>query len=198
MTSCCWDFLILEKSVPFQKNYPMRFLFLFFFIGIFSVNAQQHCGYDFSSYLVLHLHEEGSKENIPSLKVTLIDFFGNELVNTGNKYSWNDRDKVMSFYENYKIDSKGQKRTEDATDEKVRWYFPFAKATYLISVTNDFPIDGMRAKIEDVSENPVYQTQIVNLFAFNMYVLCTTQAAKAQQFGAKVNKPVDIVLKRKE
>lgn len=175
----------------------MRFLYLFFFIGMCSANAQQHCGYDFSSFLVLHIHEEGSKENIPNLKVTLIDFFGNELVNTGNKYSWTHRDEVMTFYENYKIDSKGNKLTEEATEEKVRWFFPFSKATYIIATTNDFPIEGMRAKIEDVSEKPVYQTQIINLFAFNMYVLCTTQAEKAQQFGARVNKPVDIILKRR-
>lgn len=176
----------------------MRFIYLFFFIGIFTANAQQHCGYDFSSYLVLHIHEDGKPENIPNLKVTLIDFFGNELVNTGNKYSWVERDKVMSFYENYKIDSKGQRLTEDSTEEKIRWYFPFSKATYLISVTNEFPIDGMRVKIEDVSEKPVFHTQIINLYAFNMYVLCTTQAEKAQQFGARVNKPVDVVLKRRE
>lgn len=176
----------------------MRYICLFFFIGIFSGKAQQHCGYDFSSYLVLHIHEDGKPENISNLKVTLIDFFGNALVNTGNKYSWIERDKVMSFYENYKIDSKGQRLTGDSTEEKIRWYFPFSKATYLISVTNDFPIEGMRVKIEDVSEKPVYQTQIVNLYAFNMYVLCTTQAEKAQQFGARVNKPVDIILKRRD
>jgi hypothetical protein len=176
----------------------MRILYFFFFVGIFSVNAQQHCGYDFSSFFVLHIHEEGSKENIPNLKVTLIDFFGNDLVNTGNKYSWTDRDKVMQFYENYKIDGKGRRLTAESSEEKIRWYFPYAKATYIISVTNDFPIDGIRVKIEDVSEKPVYQTQIVPLFAANLYVLCTTQAAKAQQFGARINKPVDVVLKRRE
>jgi hypothetical protein len=176
----------------------MRILYFFFFVGIFSVNAQQHCGYDFSSFFVLHIHEEGSKENIPNLKVTLIDFFGNDLVNTGNKYSWTDRDKVMQFYENYKIDGKGKRLTAESSEEKIRWYFPYAKATYIISVTNDFPIDGIRVKIEDVSEKPVYQTQIVPLFAANLYVLCTTQAAKAQQFGARINKPVDVVLKRRE
>lgn len=176
----------------------MRFLYILFFLGFFSANAQQHCGYDFSSFLVLHIHEDGKSENISNLKVTLIDFFGNELVNTGNKYSWTHRDEVMTFYENYIIDSKGQRRINDSTEEKIRWYFPFAKATYIISITNEFPIEGMRAKIEDVSENPVYQTQIVNLFAFNMYVLCTTQAEKAQQFGARVNKPINVVLKRRE
>lgn len=174
----------------------MRFILLFFFFGIFTSNAQQHCGYDFSSFLVLHIHEDGKQENISGLKVTLIDFFGNELVNTGNKYSWTDRDKVMQFYENYKIDSNGRKAESTSSDEKLRWFFPYAKATYIISITNDFPIEGMRAKIEDTSENPLYQTQIINLYAFNMYVLCTTQS-KAQQFGARVNKPVNVVLKRR-
>jgi hypothetical protein len=176
----------------------MRYFFILLFFVSLSVKAQQHCGYDFSSFFVLHIHEEGSKENIPNLKVTLIDFFGNDLVNTGNKYSWTDRDKVMQFYENYKIDGKGKRLTAESSEEKIRWYFPYAKATYIISVTNDFPIDGIRVKIEDVSEKPVYQTQIVPLFAANLYVLCTTQAAKAQQFGARINKPVDVVLKRRE
>lgn len=176
----------------------MRFLYLLFFLGFFSTNAQQHCGYDFSSFLVLHIHEDGKPENIPNLKVTLIDFFGNELINTGNKYSWTHRDEVMTFYENYKIDSKGKKLMDDSSEEKVRWFFPFAKATYIISISNDFPIEGIRAKIEDVSAKPTFQTQIINLYAFNMYVLCTTQAEKAQQFGARVNKPVDVVLKRRE
>ncbi|WP_432670712.1 hypothetical protein [Flavobacterium sp. SM2513] len=176
----------------------MRFIYIILFLSCLSAKAQQHCGYDFSSYLVLHIHEDGKPENIANLKVTLIDFFGNELVNAGNKYSWTHRDEVMTFYENYKIDANGNKVSETPNEEKTRWFFPFAKATYLISVTNDFPIEGIRAKIEDVSEKQVYQTQIINLFAFNMYVLCTTQAEKAQQFGARVNKPVNVVLKRRE
>lgn len=175
----------------------MRFIYLIFFLGIYSVNAQQHCGYDFSSFFVLHVHEEGSKENISDLRVTLIDFFGNELVNKGNKYSWTDRDKVMQFYENYKIDEQGKRLVDGFSTEKIRWFFPYSKATYIISVTNDFPVEGIRVKIEDVSDKPIYQTQIIPLFAANMYVLCTTQAAKAQQFGARINKPVDVVLKRR-
>ncbi len=176
----------------------MRYFFTLLFFVSLSVKAQQHCGYDFSSFFVLHIHEEGKKENIPNLKVTLIDFFGNDLVNTGNKYSWTDRDKVMQFYENYKINAEGKRLVEENTEEKIRWYFPFSKATYIISVVNDFPVDGIRVKIEDVSEKPVFQTQIVPLFAANLYVLCTTLAAKAQQFGARVNKPVDVVLKRRD
>jgi hypothetical protein len=190
-------FIFIDLRI-FQKNNFMRFLYLFLFLSIFSAKAQQHCGYDFSSFLVLHVHEEGNKENIPNLKVTLIDFFGNELVNTGNKYSWTDRDKVLQFYENYKIDGQGKRLTNDSSEERIRWFFPFAKATYIITITNDFPIEGIRAKIEDVSEKPVFQTQIINLFATNLYVLCTTQAQKAQTFGARINKPVDVILKRKE
>ncbi len=176
----------------------MRYLFLFLFLGFFSAKAQQHCGYDFSSFFVLHIHEEGSKENIPNLKVTLIDFFGNELVNTGNKYSWTDRDKVMQFYENYKIDGQGKRVTSNSFEEKTRWFFPYSKATYIITVVNDFPVEGIRAKIEDISDKPVFATQIINLFVTNLYVLCTTQAQKAQTFGAKINRPVDVVLKRRD
>jgi hypothetical protein len=176
----------------------MRFLYLFLFLSICSAKAQQHCGYDFSSFLVLHIHEEASKENIPNLKVTLIDFFGNELVNIGNKYSWTDRDKILQFYENYKIDGQGKKLNENSSEEKIRWFFPFAKATYIIAVTNDFPMEGIRAKIEDTSEKPIFQTQIIILFVTNLYVLCTTQAQKAQSFGARINKPVDVILKRRD
>lgn len=175
----------------------MRYIFVFLFLSFFSAKAQQHCGYDFSSFFVLHIHEENKTENIPDLKVTLVDFFGNELVNTGNKFSWTESDKVMQFYENYKIDAKGKRLTNDLSEEKIRWFFPYAKATYIISVTNDFPVEGVRAKIEDVSKTPIYQTEIVDLFAYNMYVLCTTEIKKAQQFGARVNKPVDVVLKRR-
>ena len=49
----------------------MRYFFTLLIFLSLSVKAQEHCGYDFSSYLVLHVHEEGSKENIPNLKVTL-------------------------------------------------------------------------------------------------------------------------------
>lgn len=176
----------------------MRYLISFLFFISLSTNAQQHCGYDFSSYIVLHIHEDGKPENISNLKVTLVDSLGNEVLNVNNKYSWNKKDQVMKFSENYKIDNDGKKIENTPENQKARWFFPFSKDTYLLSVTNDFPADNMRVKIEDVSEKPQYVTEIIQLYAFNMYVLCSTQVQqKAQQFGPRANKPVNVVLKRK-
>ena len=90
----------------------MKFCIVFFFTFL-SIQAQdlsqaQHCGYDFTSYLVLNVHEEGATTNIKNLKLTLVDLDGNELVNTNNKYSWSDDKKPLTFLFNYRID-------EDAT-----------------------------------------------------------------------------------
>jgi hypothetical protein len=158
--------------------------------------AQQHCGYDFTSYVVLHIHEDGKKENIAGLSVTLIDSAGQNVVNTANRFSWKMKDEVLRFSENYKIDQAGSKIEKEAEGQKFRWYFPFAKDTYLLSVTNEFPADGMRVKIEDPQGR--YQTLTAPLFAYNLYILCSAQAQQqAQQFGARVNKPVNIVLAKK-
>lgn len=180
----------------------MRYLAFFIFLITLSINAQQHCGYDFSSYIVMHIHEDGKTENISNLKVTLVDSLGNDIVNVNNRYSWNKKDQVLKFYENYKIDNDGKKIENIPENQKARWFFPFAKDTYLLSVTNDFPADNMRVKIEDVAidnHKPQYETQIVQLYAYNMYILCSTQVQqKAQQFGPRVNKPINVVLEKKK
>lgn len=177
----------------------MRYLLSLIFLVSFSAHSQQHCGYDFSSYLVLHIHEDGKSENIPNLKVTLVDSLGNDVINVNNKYSWNKSGQIMKFYENYKIDNDGKKIENTPENQKAKWFFPFSKDTYLLSVTNDFPADNMQVKIEDISVKPQFETETIQLYAFNMYILCTTQVQqKAQQFGPRVNKSVNIVLKRKQ
>ncbi|MBC8882934.1 hypothetical protein H9X57_04695 [Flavobacterium piscinae] len=46
----------------------MRILLIFFLLLHFSANAQiinaQHCGYDFTSYLVIDVHEKGKKKTL--------------------------------------------------------------------------------------------------------------------------------------
>ncbi len=158
-----------------------------------AAGAQQHCGYDFTSYIVLHVHEDGKKENIADLKITLADSAGNDVVNSSNKYSWKSKDEVLHFSRNYKIDHAGNRVGYD--HESTRWFFPFAKDVWLLSVTNEFPADQMRVKISDPKGK--YEDSIIQLYAFNMYVLCTSQAQQqAMQFGRRVNKPVDVVLKK--
>lgn len=162
--------------------------------GVAGAVAQPHCGYDFTSYIVLHVHEEGKKDNIADLEITLVDATGQDAVNTNNRYSWNKKDEVLKFVRNYRIDASGNRVGYDVEDAK--WYFPYAKDVWLLSVTNEFPADEMMVRIKDPKGR--YQTQDVQLFAFNMYVLCTSQAQQqAVQFGRRVNKPIDVILKKK-
>ncbi len=158
-------------------------------------HAQQHCGYDFTSYIVLHVHEDGKKDNIADLKITLADSVGNDVLNIDNKYSWKNKHQVLFFTRNYKIDTDGKPVPYDTETESTRWFFPFSKDVWLLSVTNEFPADQMFVKISDPKGR--YEDQLVQLFAFNMYILCTTQAQQqAMQFGRRTNKPIDVVLKK--
>lgn len=177
-----------------------RFL-LFLFLFPFLSNAQvaQHCGYDFTSYFVVNTHESGAKEMIKGLKISVVNVFGLETVNVNNIYSWTDGNKPMTFLANYKIDDSGNKITENSKVSKERWFFPFAKDSYLLSIKSTFPADEFSIKIEDVDgkENGGdFKTQIVKLNSFNMYVLCSSKARETQ-FGPKMNRPIEVFLERK-
>lgn len=173
----------------------MRYTLFFLFLT-FSANAQipaMHCGYDFTSYLVLDVHENGKKETIRNLKITVVDSLGNDVINVNNEYSYKDGDKPLQFSINYQIDEKGNRI--ESKDAGARWFFPYAKENYLLSVANTFPADSFSIKVEDLGKK--YITQIVQLYAFNMYVLCAGQSEKSVQFGRKANRPIDIVLEKR-
>ncbi len=97
----------------------------------------------------------------------------------------------MQFYKNYKIDDKGKK--VDLDDPNGKWYFYFAKDSYLISVNNEFQAEHFKIKIEDPSG--VYKTTFIPLNSFNMYVLCTGEARVAQ-FGRRSNQPIKVVVEK--
>ena len=85
------------------------------------------------------------KENIKNLKITIVDSLGNDLINVNNLYSWNNSNKPMQFSLNYQIDEKGNKLAEE--NPKARWFFPYAKDNYLLSIANTFPADNFRLKV---------------------------------------------------
>jgi len=160
--------------------------------------AQSHCGYDFTSYFVVNVHENGKTENIKNLKITIVDSLGVDVINTGNKFSWTNKDKPLQFIKNYKINTKGEKVLENTTDESAKWFYYFAKDYYLLSVANTFIAEQFYVKIEDIDayENGgKFKTQLVQLNSYDMYVLCTTEAQnQAIKFGRRTNKPIDVVL----
>lgn len=157
-----------------------------------------HCGYDFTSYIVLDVHESGKKENIKGLKITVVDNTGKDLINVANRYSFKNANQPMAFTSNYLIGDNNQRLQPGETAKKERYFFPFAKDNYLLSVANTFPADDFSVKIEDVDgkENGgKFKTLILPLYAYNMYVLCSNESQQAAvKFGRKMNKPVDIVL----
>lgn len=179
----------------------MRYLFFAFFLIHFTSNAQvaQHCGFDFTSYFVVNVHESGKKDAISGLKVSIVNVFGMDVINANNLYSWTDANKPLIFVSNYKIDNQGKKITADSKVEKERWFFPFAKDSYLLSIKSTFPADDFFVKIEDIDgkENGGdFKTQTIKLVPFNMYVLCSSKARETQ-FGPKMNRPIEVVLEKK-
>ncbi|MFP9113645.1 hypothetical protein ACLI1A_06865 [Flavobacterium sp. RHBU_3] len=180
----------------------MRYIVILLAFISLSAKAQQvtmHCGYDFTSYLVLDVHEDGKKENIKNLKITVVDSLGREVINVGNVYSWSRANEPMRFKQNYPIgdDNKALPEGTKLTGNE-RWFFPYAKDNYILSIANTFPADRFSFKIEDVDgkENGgQFKTIILPLYAYNMYVLCSNESQQAAiKFGRKMNKPIDVVL----
>lgn len=165
----------------------MKNIFTTFFIlfSLFSIGQIQHCGYDFTSYVVVDVHENGVKENVKDLRITIVNEDGKEILNINNAYSWKKANEPLVFTQNYLVSEEG---------EKERYFFPYAKDQYFLSVTNTFPAENFSVKIEDKSGK--YTTQIIPLQSYNLYVLCSSENQKAKMFGRRTNSPVEVVLEK--
>lgn len=162
------------------------FSFFLFLFTLNSIGQIQHCGYDFTSYIVVDAHENGKKENVKNLKISIVNEKGIDILNIGNAYSWNKANEPLIFTQNYLIDN---------TKDKERYFFPYAKDQYFLSVSNTFPAEDFYIKIEDI--NGVYKTQIIPLQSFNLYILCSSENEKAKMFGRRTNSPVEVILEKK-
>ena len=166
-------------------------------ISFAQMDGQIHCGYDFTSYFVVHPHEDGKNKTIDGLKISIVDLDGNEAINTNNSLSWINSGKPLIFTRNYKIDNNNKRIpiTEDG-----KWFYYFANDHYLLTVSNTFTAENFMLKIEDVDgeENGGhFKTQLIPLASYNMYILCTSEERqKAMQFGRRMNKPIDVVMEK--
>ena len=156
-----------------------------------------HCGYDFTSYIVVKPHEDGKTQTINGLKMTICDEAGNEVINKDFKLSWKNNNQPLNFVRNYKIDSNNKKI--EGFDEG-KWFYYFADDHYLVTVTNTFNAEDYYLKIEDAdgeANGGHFKTFTMQLAPYNMYILCTSEEKqKAMQFGRRMNKPIDVVLER--
>ena len=168
----------------------MKFKLGFFFAlcSLFSFSQVPHCGFDFTSYLVVKAHEEGKIENINDLKISVVNENGEELINENNKYSWKNGNQPLLFVKNHLISKP---------DQANKWFFPYADDTYLLSVTNTFPAADFYIKIQDTKG--IYKEQILQLQSFNMYVLCSSENERqARSFGPRSNNPIEVILEKKQ
>jgi len=160
--------------------------------------AGLHCGYDFTSYLVVYPHESGNEKTIEGLRISVCDSEGKEVINTNNALSWKDADKPLIFGRNYRIGNDNKRLPKG--DASGKWFYYFAQDHYLLLVANTFAADDFFIKIEDVDgeENGGhFKTQVIPLYAYNMYVLCTAEERdKIVQFGRKMNKPIPVVMEK--
>lgn len=161
------------------------FFILFSSVSFGQITGVPHCGYDFTSYVVVNAHEENQKVNVKDLKISLVDLDGNEVLNTNNAISLVNNNLPLLFTQNYQITLENNEQ---------RWYFPYATDQYFLVVRNTISIEDYQIKIEDTKGK--YQTQIVPLSSLNLYILCSTEAEKqARTFGPKTsNQMVEVVL----
>mgnify|MGYP006878995055 FL=1 len=158
------------------------FFFLFFSLNLLGQVA--HCGFDFTSYLVVKVHEEGKSDNIADLKISVVNEKGEEIINENNKLSWKFGNQTLFFTRNHLISK---------SNEPEKWFFPYAGDTYLLSVTNTFPAEEFYIKIQDTKGK--FKEQLVQLQAFNMYILCSSENERqARTFGPRTNNPIEVVL----
>ena len=158
------------------------FFFLFFSLNLLGQVA--HCGFDFTSYLVVKVHEEGKSDNIADLKISMVNEKGEEIINENNKLSWKFGNQTLFFTRNHLISK---------SNEPEKWFFPYAGDTYLLSVTNTFPAEEFYIKIQDTKGK--FKEQLVQLQAFNMYILCSSENERqARTFGPRTNNPIEVVL----
>lgn len=166
----------------------MKFKLGFFFTlySLFSFSQVPHCGFDFTSYLVVKVHEDGKSENIKNLKISLVYENGEEVINESNKYSWKNGNQPLIFVKNHLISKD---------NETQKWFFPYSDDTYLLSVTNTFPAADFYIKIQDA--NGLYKEQTVQLQSYNMYILCSSENERqVRSFGPRSNNPIDVLLER--
>ena len=152
-----------------------KILFLVLFsVFSYSQDGLPHCGYDFTTYLVANPIDATTKKIIDGLQITLLDSYGNEVVNTNNEFSLINKDKTLAFAKNYKV---------TLANSEVRWFYNICEDQYLLQLKANFIPEekGYSIKITDLLNR--YSTTIFPVFNTNLYVLCST---KVKSFGPKM------------
>ena len=131
----------------------------------------QHCGYDFSSVIVVRPHAAGDSAVIDGLRITLLDSTNLPMVHYDKPW--------QLFQRNVEQHLPYRKRGYYG----VPAYFPFAKDNYILVVPNSFRTAKMKVLVQDERDAgplnerrdqwPVrYKQVVVPLTEFDSYPLC--------------------------
>jgi hypothetical protein len=159
-----------------------------------ALNAQ-HCGYDFTSVIVVRPHAAGDSVVIDALRITLLDSSNLPVVHY---------DKPWQFFHR-NIEQNLPYRKRGYFD--VPAFFPFAKDNYILVVPNSFRTAKMKVLVQDERDAgplnkrrdqwPVrYKQVVVPLTALDSYQLCGVydEEVYPPMEGRPNFAPVDIIL----
>lgn len=163
------------------------------FVPLFLANPQstsaQHCPFDLSAIVVLHIHTADDPRTIPGLKVSLLDSNGNT-----KDLFW--QNALASTAHGY-IDNEHPARVR-----QIR--FPFALDHYVWVCGSRFPLGKYRVRVESPGEEnkKEFETEVVTLSGNDLFSLCGTYDEeiypKWMERDGVPYKPVEIILRKRE
>ena len=142
---------------------------------LFIAAKAQHCPYDYSAIIVLHITDSTSDEVIKNLKVTLLDYNKKPLLQdiwTGKEY----RSDSIRFLPNPERTTATGYIDNENPFQTTKTRFWFAKDNYLWVCDRSYPIEKCFIKIEDLDSNRTggrYATAYFQMSGRQVYPLCT-------------------------
>jgi hypothetical protein len=170
--------MIKLKYTKLIAAFTLSFLFAF-------SSKSQHCIFDVYSIIVVKVHSATDTNNIPNLKITLIN----------NNLKTND---TLFFFQN-----PNKLKFEHIANHK-QYNFPFAKDNYCLVCKNNVTTENYSLKIEDidgVNNGGEFKTAIIHIYEIDKYPLCgrydktTYQDLNHSNLG-RVYKPLEVILYR--
>lgn len=151
----------------------------------------QHCAYDFASIIIVSVHEKDNLNNIPNLKISIVDSKGNAVSDYTEKeiVFWQNPEKSSTEYNNF----------ENA--RAIR--YPFAKDNYVWVCGVNFSTDDYYLKIEEINDTRQYRLpgyKLIKLYEADKFHLCDSNNNEDyhKNFGSqRLYKPIEIIVEKK-
>lgn len=150
----------------------------------------QHCGYDFTSIIVVHAHRANSPAVEPRLRITLLD--ANNLPAVINGQDWN------RFRPNDGRSVPHDRAWQQHFERYSGQVFPFAGDNYVLVIPSHLDYTGYSILVQDERNGGLGELKrtVVPITNNDVYILCGTydEEVYPSMEGRPAFKPVDIIL----